>query len=129
MAAISLGVQIRRLLALLGETALTRFELARLEFTEWGGQLRRAILFAIGLAISAFFVLETLLIAILVQCWDTCRETAAWSLAGFFGAIFLFCLIGLALALKGSRRFLPGTREVLLDDLESLKDEYTTPDD
>jgi hypothetical protein len=35
-------------------------------------------------------------------------------------------LVGLAVAIKRSRRFLPATREVLLDDLESLKDEYTT---
>lgn len=126
MDAVPLGVQIRRLITLLAETALTRADLARLEFAQWRSQIARAILFAIGLAVSAFLTVQTLLVAILVQCWDTCRETAAWSLAGFFAVMLLICGTGLILALKASRQFLPATREVLLDDLESLKDEYDT---
>ena len=126
MATVPLGIQIRRLFTLLAEIALTRADLARLEFAEWRGQTARAILFTIGLAISAFLTVQTLLVAILVQCWDTCRETAAWSLVGFFAVMLLICGIGLILALKASRQFLPATREVLLDDLESLKDEYDT---
>lgn len=126
MPAASLGIELRRLLALAVETALTRMDLARLEFAQWRGGLKWMLLFAVGGAISAWFALQTLVVAILVQCWDTCRETAAWSLAGFFGAALALCLVGLAVSVKHSRRFLPATREVLLDDLESLKDEYTT---
>lgn len=126
MPAAALGIQFRRLVALSCETALTRLDLARLEFAQWRGDLKGILIFAIGSAVSAWFALHTLVVAILVQCWDTCRETAAWSLAAFFGAALASCLVGLAVSIRRSRRFLPATREVLLDDLESLKDEYTT---
>lgn len=126
MPAASLGLQLRRLAGLAVETALTRRDLARLEFAQWRGGIKWMLLFTAGSAISAWFALQTLVVAILVQCWDTCRETAAWSLAGFFGAALALCLVGLAMSVKRGRRFLPATREVLLDDLESLKDDYTT---
>lgn len=126
MPAASLGIELRRLLALAVETALTRLDLARLEFAQWRGGLKWMLFFAVGSAISAWFALQTLVVAVLVQCWDTCRETAAWSMAGFFAVMLLICGTGLIFALKASRQFLPATREVLLDDLENLKSEYDT---
>lgn len=126
MDAVPLGVQIRRLIMLITQTTLTRADLARLEFSQWRGQIARAVLWAVALAISAFLTVQTLLVAILVQCWDTCRETAAWSLVGFFAVMLLICGTGLILAVKASRQFLPATREVLLEDLENLKNEYDT---
>ncbi len=121
MAQAPFGAQIRQLLALLAATAGTRLDLARLEMAEWRGQLGRVLIFSALALITAFFSLLTLVIAVLVQCWDTCREVAAWSLPAFFGVILLMSLIGLSLALKRSRRFLPATMDVLREDLESLK--------
>jgi uncharacterized membrane protein YqjE len=123
MAQAPFGAQIRQLVTLLAATAGTRLDLARLEMAEWRGQLGWVLVFS-GLAfITAFFGLLTLVIAVLVQCWDTCREVAAWSLFASFGLALLMSLIGLSLALKRSRRFLPMTRDVLREDLESLKHE------
>lgn len=123
MAQAPFGAQIRQLVALLAATAGTRFDLARLEIAEWRGQVGRVLVFAVLALITGFFSLITLVIAVLVQCWDTCREVAAWSLSACFGLTLLMSLIGLSLALKRSRRFLPMTRDVLREDLESLKHE------
>ncbi|HET7688346.1 MAG TPA: phage holin family protein [Candidatus Macondimonas sp.] len=123
MAQAPFGAQLRHLVTLLAATAGTRLDLARLELAEWRGQLGRVLLFSALAIITAFFALLTLVIAVLVQCWDTCREVAAWSLPGFFGITLLIALIGLNLALKRSRRFLPTTIDVLREDLESLKHE------
>jgi uncharacterized membrane protein YqjE len=123
MAQASLGTQIRDLLALVGSLVSTRLDLARLEIAEWWGQVGRVLVFAVLALITGFFSLITLVIAVLIQCWDTCREVAAWSLFASFGLALLMSLIGLSLALKRSRRFLPMTRDVLREDLESLKHE------
>lgn len=123
MATPTLGVQVRRLVALLAETAGTRIDLARLEMTEWRGHWARVLVFSIGASLSGFFAIQTLVIAILVECWDSCRATAAWSLAGAFGVALLICLTGLYFGIKGGRRFLPATLEVLREDLENLKNE------
>lgn len=123
MAQAPFGAQIRQLLALLAVTAGTRLDLARLEIAEWRGQFGRVLLFSALALVTAFFGLLTLVIAVVVECWDTCREVAAWSLPAFFVALLLISLIFLNLAIKKSRRFLPATMAVLREDLESLNHE------
>ncbi|MGB7288984.1 MAG: phage holin family protein [Candidatus Macondimonas sp.] len=123
MAQAPFGAQIRQLLALLAVTAGTRLDLARLEITEWRGQFGRVLLFSALALVTAFFSLLTLVIAVVVECWDTCREVAAWSLPAFFVVLLLISLIFLNLAIKKSRRFLPATMAVLREDLESLNHE------
>lgn len=123
MAQAPFGAQIRQLLALLAVTAGTRLDLARLEIAEWRGQFGRVLLFSALALVTAFFSLLTLVIAVVVECWDTCREVAAWSLPAFFVVLLLISLIFLNLAIKKSRRFLPATMAVLREDLESLNHE------
>lgn len=123
MAQASLGTQIRDLLALVVGLVSTRLNLARLEIAETWSQVHRILMWTGIALITGLFSLITLVIAVLVQCWDTCREVAAWSLFASFGLGLLMSLIGLRFALKHSRRFLPMTRNVLREDLESLKHE------